>query len=384
MEIELEPDVKSIVSGNTRFAVDLYHELKGTEGNLFFSPYSLSVALAMTYAGARGRTKGEMATALRFSLPEERLHAALAALRARLDGIQNLGQVQLSVANSLWPQAGYPFLADYLALLEEHYGVAIRAVDYAADPEAARRTINAWVAASTRDKIAELIRPGVLDALTRLVLANAVYFKGDWAGPFDADLTQEAPFWIMPERSVPTPMMSQTRSLPYAQKDGLHILELPYTGNDLSMVVLLPGAVGGLSRLEKDLTVERLDAWMSGLAGTEVAVSLPRFKTSSHFRLDAALAAMGMPLAFDSSQANFAGMDGRRDWLYIGAVLHQAFVDVNEEGTEAAAATAVVMKVRSLSPPPVVFQADHPFIFLIRDRGTDSILFLGRVVNPLL
>jgi serpin B len=336
----------------------------------------------MTYAGARGNTETQIAQVLHFAPGQERLHATFAALETRLNSIQKEGHIWLSVANSLWPQKRYPFLQEYLALIRERYGVVITVVDYTTEAETARKMINEWVETRTESKIAELIKPGVLNPLTRLVLVNAIYFKGNWASKFDAKVTDNAPFWVTATNSISVPTMNQTRKLLYAQADGIQILELPYAGNDLSMIVLLPKKVDGLAELQEAMTPERLEKWTSNLEETEVVVFLPRFKMTSEFRLDATLASMGMPDAFDDAKANFAGMDGRPDWLYIAAVLHKASVDVNEEGTEAAAATAVVIATKSFPQPPVVFRADHPFIFLIRDNVTHSILFFGRVVKP--
>ena len=376
------PDVQAVVEGNSAFALDLYRELKGVEGNLFFSPYSISTALAMTYAGAREDTEMQMARALHFPLDQKRLHPVFALLEAELNGVREKGNVQLNVANALWSHEGYPFLREFVALMKKHYGVLITPVDYG-DAETARGKINAWVEGKTAHKIKDLIGPGILNALTRLVLVNAIYFKGDWANQFDATRTQHAPFWVTPADELQTPMMTQKQNLRYAESDGLQILELPYVGSDLSMIVLLPGEIDGLAELENGLTVENLEKWTSLPWERQVVVFLPRFRASSQFRLKDTLMQMGMTDAFDGGKANFSGMDGREGWLYIMAVIHQAFVDVNEQGSEAAAATAVVMGIRSIPPPPSIFRADHPFIFLIRDNRTGSILFLGRVVNPI-
>jgi serpin B len=371
-------EIQSVVEGNTAFALDLYQQLKANEGNLFFSPYSISVALAMTYAGARGNTAAQMAQTLRFRLDQAQLHPAFAALEARLNRVQQKGHVKLGVANSLWPQKKYDFLPEFLVLTKEYYGVEITPVDYVNATEAARLVINEWVETKTDKKIIELIPPGILNALTCLVLATAIYFKGDWACQFDEQLTRDAPFHVSATKSVTVPMMNQTREMRYAKRDGLQILELPYAGDDLSMIVLLPDKIKEVEELEAALTTERLDIWTAKLRETEVNVFLPKFKTSSAFDLSRKLQVMGMPDAF--SDADFSGMDGMK-WLFIAAVLHKAFVDVNEEGTEAAAATAVIMS-RAAPILPDNFRADHPFVFLIRDNVTRSILFLGRVVNP--
>jgi len=369
----------SAVQGNTRFALDLYQKLRGTDGNLFFSPYSISTALAMTYAGAREDTQAQMAQALHFLLDQQQLHRAFALLGTKLAEVGRKGHVQLKVANSLWPRQGHKFLKEYLALAKKSYGVRITPVDYG-DEEAARHVINSWVEEKTGNRIKDLIASGVLDRLTRLVLVNAIYFKGDWTSQFDQNLTTESPFWSSPDTRVQVSMMTQKHDFKYAEGDGLQILELPYAGDDLSMLVLLPGEKDGLARLEGSLTLDNLDRWTGALAVTEVELSLPRFELSFPFRLDDTLRSMGMLDAF-SEKADFSGMDGTRE-LFIGAVLHKAFVAVNEQGTEAAAATAVAMQTKALSFPPVVFCADHPFVFLIRANSTGSLLFIGRLLNP--
>ena len=375
--VDRDAAAQAVVDGNTAFALDLYRELKGEEGNLFFSPYSISTALAMTYAGARGETERQMAQTLHFTLGQDRLHPAFASLETGLQAVQQPGELQLHVANSLWPQIDYPFLEAYLSLVAEYYGVVITPVDYR-QAEAARTRINTWVEEKTEKKIEDLIPSGMLDALTTLVLVNAIYFKGNWANQFDPASTAGAPFWVAPAEPIQVPMMTQEQEFRYAEWEGLQVLELPYVGNDLSMVVLLPEEVGGLGALENALTAENLDRWTGRLWQREVVVFLPRFGMSWGFELSRTLIAMGMGAAFGG--ADFSGMDGTTS-LFIDKVLHKAFVDVNEEGTEAAAATAVIM-ARSMPPPPVTFCADHPFLFLIRDNKTGSILFLGRVLEP--
>jgi serpin B len=385
MQQELTPELNAVVNGNTAFALDLYARLKHVQGNLSFSPYSISTALAMTYAGARGETEQQMSRALRFTVGQEQLHPAFAVLQARLQAVQDKGQIRLGVANSLWPQAGYPLLQAFLALAKQYYGVLITPVNYITAHEQARLEINAWVEQKTENKIQELIQAGVLTTLTRLVLVNAIYFKGAWLSQFDKRFTEEAAFWLTSSDSVMVPMMTQTGEFGCAEDGDLQILELPYAGEDLSMIALLPWAVDGLAQLENALTVERLDRWLGGLLKREVRVSLPRFRLTSEQRLDEPLIAMGMSDAFDELNANFSGMDGRKsreEGLFVSAVIHQAFVEVNEEGTEATAATAVVMTLGSMPTSPPVFRADHPFLLLIIDTATRSILFVGRVAKP--
>lgn len=375
MEQPLNPEV---ARGNTEFAFDLYQELRGIEGNLFFSPYSISTALAMTYAGARGDTETQMAETLHYHLEQVALHPAFSALDSRIEAVQEPGLIRLLIANSLWPQVGYTFLQEFLSLTEEHYGAQILPVDYG-DPEAARAMINTWVADKTEDKIKNLIPSRLLDPLTTLVLVNAIYFKGNWTNQFDPELTKSAGFWVGPDKRIDVAMMNQEREFGYSETETIQVLDLPYVGDELSMVVLLPKESGGLAELESKLTVENLETWTSSLWETKVQVSLPKFKLTGKFMLGGTLASMGMPDAFRSN-ADFSGMDGTKT-LSISQVVHKAFIEVNEEGTEAAAATAVIM-ARSIPPPPPVFRADHPFVFLIRERKSGSILFLGRVVNP--
>ena len=374
-------DVAALVEDNTAFAIDLYRRLSNTPGNMLVSPSSISAALAMTYAGARGETERQMARALHFSLKAAELHPAFAALHDRLNAVQQAGQVKLSIANAIWPQADHGFLPEFIALLKACYDAELTPVDYRHAYEDARLIINAWVEDKTNRKIVELIPRDVLDSLVRLVLVNAVYFKGDWAVQFDPAHTHEAPFRLTADEVVTVPMMQQTARLRHGRFDGLQVLELPYAGNELSMLVLLPDTVDGFDALQTTLTAKQLDAWAQSLEAEEIKVFLPRFKIEYALTLNETLKDMGMRAAFDRDAADFSGMDGAI-WLYIGYVLHKTFIDVNEEGTEAAAATAVIMKARSLSLTPT-FRADHPFIFLIRDSATGSSLFLGRLTNPL-
>jgi serpin B len=390
------PDTQEVVIGNTAFAMNLYAKLRTANGNLFFSPYSISTALAMTYAGARSETAQQMATVLNFTVPQERLHPAFAALKAKLDAVQKKGKVQLSVANSLWPQKGYPFLSEYLGLLKQDYDTSVTPLDYAENAEGARKTINNWVEGKTNHKITDLIQPGMLDSKTRLVLANAIYFKGGWVRRFDPKLTAKQPFHVAVGKDVTCRLMTHQGKFAYAETPELQMLELPYVENDLSMVLFLPRNPDGLGALENDLSAGKLTEWTRILLHREerhlpedlwlqtVKVYLPKFKLTGEFSLADALKNMGMIEAFGN--ADFSGMDGHTN-LYISAVLHKAFVDVGEEGTEAAAATAVVIYATGFGVKPIelpipVFRADHPFIFLIVDKHTGSILFMGRVIDP--
>jgi serpin B len=378
-------DVETLTRDNTAFALHLYDQLRQEEGNLFFSPHSISTALAMTYAGAREETRDQMKAVLRFSMGGMAVHNAFSALEERLNGLRKQDGIELLTANSLWPQAG-EILEEYLSIIDACYDAGIKPVDYRNDAsrEQARKRINGWVAERTREKIQDLVPEGVLDALTRLVLVNAIYFKGDWALPFEEAATADGPFHLDPGNTITHPLMHQEARFGYGEQDDLQILEMDYEGGDLSMLVILPRRVDGLGAVEARLDPETLSEWGRRLRRQKVDVYLPTFKMSAAFRLDQPLKQMGMTHAFDPAAANFAGIDGHPDRLYITAALHQAFVEVNEAGTEAAAATAVAVGVRSLGPPKEIplFRADHPFLFLIREKQTGALLFLGRVADP--
>jgi len=375
-------DQQAIAEGNTAFALDLYAKLKDQkkDENLFFSPYSISTALAMTWAGARGETEKQMAQTLHFTLDQERTHPAFAVLQKYLNAGGKKGGYQLNVANALWGQKEYDFLREFLERTDKYYSARLNEVDFVNETEKTRQRINAWVEKKTNNKIKNLIKKGVLKKLTRLVLTNAIYFKGDWAVKFREENTKTAPFHITAKKKVEAPLMYQMKYFKYAETENLQILELPYKGDDLSMVVLLPHGIDGLGGLEKVLNSKTLKGYTNRLRQREVRVFLPKFKMTCEFSLAGTLAAMGMPNAFTMA-ADFSGMNGRKD-LYISAVVHKAFVEVHEEGTEAAAATGVVMTTKAMPTPPPVFRADHPFLFLIRDNHSGSILFLGRMMNP--
>jgi len=374
-----EADVRVAENATNAFAVDLYRQLSTREGNLFFSPFSLSSALAMTYAGAEGQTAAEMAKVLHFPTDQMPLHRAFGAITRTLDGVGAKGACELSVANALWPQKDYTFLEDFITINKMCYGAELTPLDFIGATEEARTTINDWTEDKTQGKIKDLIPAGVLDPLTRLVLTNAVYFKGQWAAKFDPARTQDADFHVSPTETVTVPMMSRKGTVGYLESETLQGVELPYADDELSMVILLPRAQNGLAEFEASLSSEQLDQLLTEIHTRDLIVMLPRFTMTQQFRLKDKLTNMGMPTAF-SKAADLSGMTGDRD-LFISAVLHKAFVDVNEEGTEAAAATAVVVALKAVSMP-LEFRADHPFLFLIRHRPTGAILFMGRVVLP--
>jgi len=384
------PDVSTseqalLVEGNSAFAFELYQALKGEEGNLFYSPYSISLALAMTYAGARGETAQQMADTLQFMLEQERLHPAFnwldAELASRGEGAAGKdGEgFRLNIVNAIWGQKDYEFLPTFLDVLAENYGAGLRILDFITETEKSRLTINDWISDQTEGRIEDLIPQGAIDALTRLVLTNAIYFNAAWEYPFNGNMTADGPFYLLDGRQITVPMMKQTESFGYTEGEGYQAVELQYDGGELSMVILLP-ASGNFEAFEEGLQAQQVDAIINDLKNTEVTLTMPQFEFDSEFSLKDTLAGMGMPIAF-SDDADFSGMTGNRE-LSISDVVHKAFVAVDEAGTEAAAATAVIMKLTAVPEPPVEVTIDRPFIFLIRDIETGAILFVGRVMNP--
>ncbi len=375
-------DRTAVVEGNNAFAFALYSQLRNRNGNLFFSPESISTALAMAYAGARGSTASEMAKTLHFTLPQPHLNPAMGALLSDLNAA-HVGY-QLSVANALWAQQGYTFLDTFLQLLKTDYGAGLNQVDFKGATEAARLTINRWVEQKTQDKIKDLLQPGTLAPNTRLVLTNAIYFKGDWQTQFDKAQTRDEDFYPSQAQTKKVAFMHREGNFGYHNGGTFQLLEIPYKSNQLSLIILLPKDRNGLPALEQSLTAVNMKQWLSEIAQLDkVIVGLPKFKSTQQFELGATLGAMGMAQAFSGS-ADFSGMTGKRD-IAISEVIHKAYIDVNEEGTEAAAATAVGFRTLAMRGPveqPPVFRADHPFIFLIRDNRSSSILFMGRVADP--
>lgn len=373
-------DLETVAAGNTEFALDSYSLISGEEGNIFFSPYSISSALAMTYAGARGKTAEEMAEVLNFRLGAARTHRAFSDLQALFSSDGPAEQTELHIANSLWPQEGFQLLPEYRSLITYYYGAAVEPVDYAGAAEEARVTINTWVEEKTAGNIQDLITPGSLDPAALLVLVNAVYFNGSWASRFDPDQTRDADFHLSGSGETTVSMMHQRGEFRYGATGELKLLELPYADGKLSMVIILPEERDGLAKVEEQLNAGTLEGWLSILNKQEVEVYLPRFSISwGTADISSMLKTLGMQTAFGPG-ADFSGIDGRGG-LFVSRVLHKAFIDVNEEGTEAAAATAVLMK-RGMPPQVPEFRADHPFLFMIQENSTGSLLFLGRTADP--
>lgn len=379
---EEPPAAATVAQDANLFAFDLYGRLRSEQsGNLFFSPQSISTALAMTYAGARGETAAEMARTMHLSLPPARLSAAYAELLRVLRESGGTSSYRLSIANRLWGQRGVSFLEPFIALTRD-YGAALALADFATNAKGARSEINAWVAQETEGKITDLVPAGSLGKDTRLVIANAIYFRGDWAQQFEKSATRDQPFHVSAGTTVDVPLMFAKLHVGFWEhrEAALTIVELPYKGNEVSMLVILPDAPDGLTGMEAQLTAENIRRWTVGFVPENVLVYLPRFSVESGVDLASTLAAMGMRLPF-SDAADFSGMTGQRD-VYLSAAWHKARVDVDEQGTEAAAATGVGVALRGASPEPPTFRADHPFVFLIRHNPTGAILFLGRLTDP--
>ena len=388
---ESSSEIKSVVDANNAFALDLYQKLKDKPGNLFFSPYSISSALAMTCAGARGQTEMEMTNTLHFNLPSEKLHPAFKALTARLDGLQRWNRIALKCANSLWCQKDHQFTGDFLKTVRENYSAEARSVDFKNSPEAADE-INRWIDAKTNHKIPDGIAPEQITPLTRLVLSDAIYFNGKWQHQFKVRDTKPTPFHVSTNETVTVPMMYQKEHFKMAlsDDDSVEMLELPYAGTDLSMIILLPSdakyyfpeaGLNDVQALEQKLTADNLRTWLKKLDQAdlhETWVALPRFTTMENYDLVRELKSLGMTSAFSSDAADFSGMDGTTN-LFVSDVIHKAFVKVDESGTEAAAVTMVLVKTKGQIESFIV---DHPFIFLIRDNGSGNILFLGKIIDP--
>lgn len=375
-------DIQGAVEGNSAFATDLYGALRSQPGNLFYSPYSISLAMAMVYAGARGETEAQMAKAMHYTLPQDRLHSALDALeRAISSRGQGEDAFKLRTVNSAWGQRGYQFVQAYLDTLAANYGAGLRLADFEKAAEPSREAINGWVKEQTEGKILDLLPQGAIDELTRLVLVNAIYFKADWEHSFAKESTRLGPFHLLDGSQVDVPMMTQKNRFGYATGQGYEAVELPYVGGECSMVVIVPEA-GGFGRFEEGLTAEKISEVLGALKPAEVILTMPKFEFESKLGLKEQLSGLGMADVFAPGKADLTGISTSGD-LYVSDVFHSAVVTVDEKGTEAAAATAAAVGITSAPvEQPVRLTVDRPFLFLIRDNQTGAILFMGRVVDP--
>ncbi|MBI4957087.1 MAG: serpin family protein [Myxococcales bacterium] len=374
----------SVVDAGNQLGLDLYARLRTRPGNLAYSPASIALALSMTYAGAAGTTAAEMARVLHLPADGSDVHAGWATVASDWAGVGP--DVELALANRLFGAERYPFRPEFTGLVRQRYGAPLELVDFGADPEAARAHINGWVKDRTHERITDLIPAGQIDALTSLVLTNALYFKATWAEPFDVRATRPASFHASADRTVEAPFMHQSESLRYAETDAVELVELPYRGGRFAALFVLPKARDGLGAVEQRLDAATLGRWVAALAPRAVTLSLPRFKVDpgAPIALAEELVALGMPEAFDAVRADFSGMSapgGAR--LHIRSVFHKAFVAMDEAGTEAAAATAVIMaREAGMAEPATSFEADHPFLFFVRDVRSGLVAFAGRVVDP--
>src|SRR5581483_10170431 len=370
-----------IVQGNNEFAFDLCGRLRAESGNFVFSPYSISTALAMTYTGARGDTAEQMAKTMHFPLGPEQLPPVYGKLVNELRGEGGKRPYKLNIANRIWGQKGFGFRPAFLQQLDRDYRAGLEEVDYKESLEKSRQTINAWVAKETEDKIKDLLSPSALTPLTRMVLTNAIFLEASWVEPFHEGNTKEGDFFVAADKKSRASLMHLQLNASYLDGEAFQAIELPYRGGGLSMMVLLPKKVDGIAELEKSLTATKLAEWLPKFKRYQVELTLPKFKMGKSIGLSKELAALGMPKPF-SPDADFSGMASAQ--LKIDNVIHQAFVDVNEKGTVAAAA-AVVVALASAAPvnlPKAEFKADHPFVFVLRESRSGSVLFMGRVSQP--
>ena len=373
-------DSREIIEANNRFAINLYSQYKSEEGNVFFSPFSISTAMAMVYEGAEGKTAKEINSVFGFPKYDNSRRNQYSNILSEINKKDK--EYALKTANALWAEQDFNFLDKYLTTVEKYYGGKTTNLDFKNEGEASRLIINNWVEDKTNNKIKDLFPEGSIHSLTRLVLTNAIYFKAEWLKQFDADKTRDMNFRVNPDKSIKVPMMQRTdrKSIfNYTQNEDLQILEMPYAGEDLSMLILLP-LDDDIEALENSFTIEKLTEWKKSLRKRRVKIYIPKFKFKTKYFLNETLSDLGMPTTFTNS-ADFSGMTGTKD-LKIDKVIHQAFIEVNEEGTEAAAATGMGMMPMSKPPPTPIFKADHPFIFIIQQNETGNILFMGRVNNP--
>ena len=377
------PSSRAAIDTNTVFALDVYRQLRNQSGNVFFSPYSISTALAMVYAGARGRTETEMADAMHLSLPADEMHKAFQAIGEHLDDVQSRGRVTLLTANSAWCEKNYSVNQSFLDLTRTYYGAEIRKVDFHSDVSGACRQISDWAESKTKGKIPGAVQPSQISHNTKLVLCNAIYFKGQWKTQFKSKDTLPKPFFVTKDHTVSVPMMHLKTPVKTVELDDapVSLLELPYIGDNISMIVILPNKFDGLADIEQQFTFDHLHEWLDALdrtSTTRISIEFPRFRMEDEADLVPILKALGMSSLFDIAHADLSGIDSKNN-LFIDAAFQRAFVEVTETGTEAAATTWFAANAKSKAES---FHVNHPFLFFIRDNGSGTILFLGRVVDP--
>lgn len=374
--------IESLAESNNLFAFDLFKQIQSKSENLIFSPYSIGTVLAMIYSGSGGKTAAEMSEVLYFP-PQELLDPVESGMRESMQATDTLQGTDFRLANAIWAQENFSFLPDYLARVEKYYDAPLSLMDFVetSNREESRIKINHWVEEKTNNRIQDLIQPGILDASTRLVLTNAIYFNGGWMFPFDKAATSPSLFHTSKQESIKTDFMHQTRSYPYYEDEEIQAISLPYKNNRMALMVILPKSIEGWRMISQVINYERINLVISGMGTREVQLVIPKFRSELQINLRQELTSMGMGTAF-SRHADLSGMTGEKN-LYVDEVIHKAFIEVNEKGTEAAAATAAIIGLKSsLRDDPVRFNADHPFVFFLLDRQTGCIIFTGRLVKP--
>ena len=375
-------NIESLAESNNLFAVDLFKQIQSKSENLIFSPYSIGTVLAMIYSGSGGKTAKEMSEVLYF--PQQALLDPVeSGMRESMQEIDTMRGTDFRLANAIWAQENFSFLPDYLDRVEKYYDAPLTLMDFieTSNREESRKKINHWVEEETNSRIRDLIQPGILDASTRMVLTNAIYFNGGWMFPFDSAATSPSLFHTSTKESIKTDFMHQTRSYPYYEDEEIQAICLPYKNNRMVLMVILPKSIEGWRMISQVINYERFNLVLSGMGTREVQLALPKFRSELQINLRQELTSMGMGTAF-SRQADLSGMTGEKN-LYVDEVIHKAFIEVNETGTEAAAATAAIIGLKSsLRDDPVRFNADHPFVFFLLDRQTGCIIFTGRLVIP--
>ena len=374
----LTPD-PAMITRNNQFALELYKIISRKPGNMFYSPFSISAALGMTYTGSKANTEKQIASVMHFATNDAAFYNNYQAYLASINNLNN-DAVSIYTANSFWAQADFTFKKEFVEIIRNHFSGEIKNVNFAKEAEKCRQEINKWVESKTNNKIQNLIQPGLIDDLTRLVLVNAIYFKAPWDMPFDEKATKKMDFKTTATTVVSADFMTAENNYKYYTENDFSAIEIPYAKGTLSMLIILPSDDNSFTSLQKNIDHTVYQKIVSAMTVKKIRLMLPKFNTTSEFELSDVLQEMGMPEAF-SDKADFSGMTGKKD-LKISKVVHKAFINVNEAGTEAAAATAVIIRVKSMPVNVVEFKADHPFMFIIKENTNGSILFAGNIFDP--